>query len=38
MEPFNSVQIIVILVCNQISSDSFKNKTTNILLTNESYV
>ena len=38
LEPFNYVQSIVIIVCKQISSDSFKNKITNKLLTYKSYV
>ena len=35
-EPINYVQAIVILVCKQISSDSFKSKITN-KLTNYMY-
>ena len=38
LEPFNYVQTIVILVCKQISSDSFKNKITYKLFTYKSYV
>ena len=33
LKPFNSVQTIVIIVCKQINSDSFKNKITHQLLT-----
>ena len=35
---FNDMEIIVILVCKQISLDSFKNKINNKLLTYKSYV
>ena len=38
LEPFNCVQTIVILVCKQISSVSFKNKIIYKLLTYKSYV
>ena len=38
LEPFNCVQTIVIFVYQQISSDSFKNKMTNNLLTYKSYL
>ena len=38
LKMFNYVQTIVILVYKQISSDSFKNKITNKLLTYKSYV
>ena len=38
LELFNCEQTIVILVCKEISSDSFKNKITNKLLTYKSYV
>ena len=38
LEPFNCVQTIVILVCKQISSESFKNKITYKLLTYTLYV
>ena len=38
LELFNCVQTIVILMCKQISSVSFKNKITNELLTYKLYV
>ena len=38
MEPLNCVQTIVILVCQQISFDSFKNKMNYKLLTYKSDV
>ena len=40
LETFNCVQtiLLLILVCQQISSDLFKNKITNKLLTYKSYV
>ena len=38
LEPFNYVQTILILVYNQTSSDSFKNKITNKLLNYKSYL
>ena len=38
LELFNCVQTIVILVCKQISSDSFQNKITNKLLTYKSNI
>ena len=38
LESFNSVQINTTFVCKEISSDSFKNKITNKLLTNKLYV
>ena len=37
LESFNGEQTIVILVCKQISSDSFENKITYGLLNYESY-
>ena len=37
LEQFNSVQKIVILVCEHISSGSSKNKIANKLLTYKSY-
>ena len=38
LEAFDCVQTIVILVCKQIFSDSFKNKITYKPLTQKSYV
>ena len=38
LEPFNCVQTLVIHVCKQISSHTFKNKITNKLLTYKSYI
>ena len=38
LEPLNCVQTVVILMCKQISLDSFKNKITYKLLTQKSYV
>ena len=38
LEPFNCVQTIEILMCKQISSDSFKDKIIYKLLTYKSYV
>ena len=38
LEPFNCVQTMVILVCKQISSDSFETKITNKILTYKIYV
>ena len=38
LKPFNCVQTIVILVNEQMNSDSFKNKNTYKLLTYKSYV
>ena len=38
LEEINCVQTIVLLVCEQISSYSFKNYTTNKLLTKKSYI
>ena len=32
LEPFDCKQTVIILVCKQISSDSFKSKSTNKLL------
>ena len=37
MEPFNCVQIIVLFMCKEISSDSFKTKITYKLLAYKSY-
>ena len=38
LEPFNCVQTIVIFVCKQISSDSFKDKITRKPLSYKSYI
>ena len=38
LEPFNCVQTKVILVCKQISSDSFINKISHKLLIYKSYI
>ena len=38
LEPFSSVQTIIILVCTQISSDSFKSMITYKLLTYRSHM
>ena len=38
LEPFKWVQTIVILVCKQTNSDTFKNKITYKLLTYKPYV